>query len=128
MENSQKPNERKDIKQAYRTAYLIAGFLKQTLTIVEKEELDAWILASDENMILFEKMTDETCIQKMGRGMIGAVIKINRLPLLDDVRIEDLLLVMRIKVPIHVPTAAHVGVERVGFALATATALRTVGL
>ena len=50
MENSQKPNERKDIKQAYRTAYLIAGFLKQTLTEEEKRELDAWILASDENM------------------------------------------------------------------------------
>ncbi len=64
MENSQKPNERKDIKQAYRTAYLIAGFLKQTLTIEEKEELDAWILASDENMILFEKMTDEKNIEQ----------------------------------------------------------------
>ena len=59
MENSQKPNEHKDIKQAYRTAYLIAGFLKQTLTEEEKRELDEWILASDKNMELFEKMTDE---------------------------------------------------------------------
>jgi transmembrane sensor len=64
MENSQKPNERRDIKQAYRIAYLIAGFLKQTLTEEEKEELDAWILASDENMILFEKMTDEKNIEQ----------------------------------------------------------------
>lgn len=64
MENSQSPNERKNIKQAYRTAYLIAGFLKQTLNIEEKEELDAWILASDENMILFEKMTDEKNIEQ----------------------------------------------------------------
>lgn len=64
MENPQKPNEHKDIKQAYRTAYLIAGFLKQTLTIEEKEELDAWILASDENMILFEKMTDEKNLEQ----------------------------------------------------------------
>jgi len=64
MENSQKPNERKDIKQAYRTAYLIAGFLKQTLTEEEKKELDAWILASDENMELFEKMTDEKNIEQ----------------------------------------------------------------
>ncbi len=46
MENLQNPNERNDIKQAYRTAYLIAGFLKQTLTGEEKEELDAWILAA----------------------------------------------------------------------------------
>jgi len=59
MKNSQKTGGAKDLKQAYRTAYLIAGFLKQTLTQVEKDELDEWILASDENMILFEKMTDE---------------------------------------------------------------------
>lgn len=59
MENLQNPGEGKNLKQAYRTAYLIAGFLKQTLTEEEKDELDEWILASDENMILFEKMTDE---------------------------------------------------------------------
>lgn len=59
MENSQKPDRPKNIKQAYRTAYLIAGFLKQTLTGKEKEELDGWILSSDENMELFEKMTDD---------------------------------------------------------------------
>lgn len=64
MENSQNPNGRNDIKQAYRTAYLIAGFLKQTLTIEEKQELDEWILASDENMILFEKMTDEKNLEQ----------------------------------------------------------------
>lgn len=64
MENSGKPNERRDIKQAYRTAYLIAGFLKQTLTIEEKEELDEWIMESDENMILFEKMTDEKNLEQ----------------------------------------------------------------
>ncbi len=59
MENLQNSGEGKNIKQAYRTAYLIAGFLKQNLTGEEKDELDEWILASDENMILFEKMTDE---------------------------------------------------------------------
>ncbi|MBS1738454.1 MAG: FecR domain-containing protein [Bacteroidetes bacterium] len=60
MENSQNSEQQpKDIKQAYRVAYLIAGFLRQTLTEEEKEELDQWILASDENMVLFEKMTDE---------------------------------------------------------------------
>lgn len=64
MENEQKPNEYKNIKTAYRTAYLIAGFLKQTLSGEEKEELDAWILASDENMALFEKMTDEKNIEQ----------------------------------------------------------------
>ena len=64
MENSQKTGGTKDLKQAYRTAYLIAGFLKQTLSEPEKKELDEWILASDENMILFEKMTDEKNIRE----------------------------------------------------------------
>ena len=59
MDNFKNSWERKDIKQAYRTAYLIAGFLKQKLTEEEKDELDEWILASDENMVLFETMTDE---------------------------------------------------------------------
>ncbi len=49
----------KDFKQEDRTAYLIEGFLKHTLTIEETEELDDWINASEENMIVFEKMTDE---------------------------------------------------------------------
>ena len=64
MENEEKPRRHKDLKDAYRTAYLIAGFLKETLTVEEKEELDAWILASDENMMLFEKMTDEKNIEQ----------------------------------------------------------------
>jgi ferric-dicitrate binding protein FerR (iron transport regulator) len=66
MENLQKPGGGKDLKQAYRTAYLIAGFLKQTLTEEEKDELDEWILANDENMILFEKMTDEKNLAQAG--------------------------------------------------------------
>lgn len=64
MENEKKPSRSEDIKQAYRTAYLIAGFLKHTLTEEEKEELDAWIIASNDNMILFEKMTDERNIEQ----------------------------------------------------------------
>ena len=63
MENSREPYK-KDIKQAYRTAYLIAGFLKHTLTIEETEELDDWINASEENMILFERMTDEKNLEQ----------------------------------------------------------------
>lgn len=59
MENLQNFGQGKNLQQAYRTAYLIAGFLRQTLTEEEKDELDEWILANDENMILFEKMTDE---------------------------------------------------------------------
>lgn len=59
MENSQKRGGAKDLNQAYRTAYLIAGFLKNELNGEERDELDEWILEREENMILFEKMTDE---------------------------------------------------------------------
>lgn len=59
----------KDLKQAYRITYLIAGFLKHRLTIEEKEELDRFILASDENMKLFERMTDEKNISEPWHGL-----------------------------------------------------------
>src|SRR5918996_842983 len=46
-------------EQAYRVAYLIAGFIRGTLTETEHDELDAWVETSDENMQLFEELTDE---------------------------------------------------------------------
>jgi len=46
-----------------RIAYLVAGFIKKTLTPSEHDELDAWVEASDENMLLFEEMTDEKQLQ-----------------------------------------------------------------
>ncbi len=56
--------DKKDLKQAYRTAYLVAGFIKQTLTEEEQEELDDWIIASEENMRLFGNLTDEKNIDQ----------------------------------------------------------------
>jgi hypothetical protein len=47
------------LTQSFRTGYLISGFIKKTLTWEEAEELDDWILASEENMQLFEDLTDE---------------------------------------------------------------------
>jgi transmembrane sensor len=44
---------------AHRIAYLIAGFIRKTLTEEEHDELDAWVESSDENMLLFEELTDE---------------------------------------------------------------------
>lgn len=52
------PPDPKDEK-AMRIAYLVAGFLQQTLTPAEHEELDRWVEESDENMLLFEELTDE---------------------------------------------------------------------
>jgi transmembrane sensor len=44
--------------EARRIAYLVRGFLFNTLTEKEHNELDEWVAASDENMLLFEKLTD----------------------------------------------------------------------
>jgi transmembrane sensor len=45
--------------EAVRIAYLIAGYLKGTITPVEHDELDRWVEESDRNMHLFEDFTDE---------------------------------------------------------------------
>ena len=45
--------------KAYRTAYLIAGFIRHTLTEKEHDELDNWVNENDHNMQLFEDLTDE---------------------------------------------------------------------
>jgi ferric-dicitrate binding protein FerR (iron transport regulator) len=55
--------------EAHRVAYLIAGYIRQTLTEKEHDELDEWITASDENQRLFEKLTDPIAIQKGLREM-----------------------------------------------------------
>ncbi len=44
---------------AYRVAYLIAGFIRHTLSEKEHDELDDWVNESDHNMHLFEDLTDE---------------------------------------------------------------------
>jgi len=48
---------------AYRIAYLIAGYIRGTLTESEHDELDKWVEASDDNMLLFEELTDERNIE-----------------------------------------------------------------
>ena len=46
---------------AHRSGYLISGFIKKTLSREEEDELDQWLLSSEENMELFERLTgDET--------------------------------------------------------------------
>ncbi|WP_052324135.1 FecR family protein [Flavihumibacter sp. ZG627] len=55
-----KQNPYSDMDQpAYRIAYLIAGFIRNTITEKEHDELDDWVNESDDNMRLFEELTDE---------------------------------------------------------------------
>lgn len=48
---------------AYRIAYLIAGYIRNTLAPEEHAELDSWVNESDKNMQLFEELTDEKNIE-----------------------------------------------------------------
>lgn len=57
--------------EAHRVARLVAGFIKGTLSKKERDELDEWICASDENMELFERLTDEKNIQEATKWMEG---------------------------------------------------------
>jgi hypothetical protein len=64
MEEDQNIPDDKKMDQAYRIAYLVAGYIANTLTVAEQEELDEWVGASDENMELFAELTDEKNIEK----------------------------------------------------------------
>ena len=50
-------------EKAYRVAYLVAGFIRHTLTEKEHDELDDWVNENDHNMQLFEDLTDERNIE-----------------------------------------------------------------
>jgi transmembrane sensor len=50
-------------EKAMRIAYLIAGYVQQTLSPEEHDELDRWVEESDENALLFEELTDEENIE-----------------------------------------------------------------
>jgi transmembrane sensor len=63
----------KNLQQAYRTSYLVACFLRKSLTQDELEELDDWIMESKENMRLFGELTDEKNIART----LAAFEKIN---------------------------------------------------
>ena len=52
------------LENSKRIGYLIGGFITRTLTIAEEEELDAWILADEKNMELFEEMTEPTKVDE----------------------------------------------------------------
>jgi transmembrane sensor len=53
-----------NMENASRTGYLIGSFITGTLTIEEREELDAWVVQREENMQLFEDMTDEKQVNR----------------------------------------------------------------
>jgi len=50
------------LKDQFRAACLISGFLQKKLSREEEKELDAWILESERNMQIFEDVTEEDAI------------------------------------------------------------------
>ena len=73
---NQDPNENSagQTQDAFRVGYLITGYIQNTLTEPERDELDEWVTASDENMRLFAELTDEKNIEKglKERGLYNA--------------------------------------------------------
>lgn len=61
MEQGGKP--KKDLKQAYRISYLLAGYIKKTLTPDEDKELEDWIAESNHNKELFEELTSKEHVE-----------------------------------------------------------------
>jgi ferric-dicitrate binding protein FerR (iron transport regulator) len=50
--------------EAQRIGWLVAGFVQQRLNEAERDELDAWITASDDNQVLFEELISPVFIEK----------------------------------------------------------------
>lgn len=63
------PFEKYSDEQAHRIAYLVAGYIRGTISKKEHDELDEWICESDENMELFETLTDEKNIKEATNWM-----------------------------------------------------------
>ncbi|GAO44114.1 hypothetical protein [Flavihumibacter petaseus] len=59
MNAQQQPFDEGDYAQAKRIAYLITGYIRSTLSDQERDELDAWVTASDQNIRLFADLTDK---------------------------------------------------------------------
>jgi transmembrane sensor len=114
--NSMKPGPNKQYGEelATRVAWLVAGYLQQTLSEKEHDELDNWITASDENQQLFEGLTDPEVIEKGIRKM-------------DETDTESAL--EKIKLKIHfTPTKTDSGKRRIWVYGIAASVLLFVGL
>jgi ferric-dicitrate binding protein FerR (iron transport regulator) len=51
-------------EKAQRISYLISAYLRKSITPEEHDELDEWVGANDENMRIFEELTDEDKMKK----------------------------------------------------------------
>ncbi|HEY4148783.1 MAG TPA: FecR domain-containing protein [Chitinophagaceae bacterium] len=99
------------LQSAYRAAYLLAGFVRQTLTSSEMDELDDWVSASPANQRVFEDITSETSRQAS-------------LQRLDNYRTEEALIHIKEKLGI----SARPPVRRLTYWMAAASVLLALGV
>lgn len=64
MNSNQLPQDDIQLGHAHRTAYLVTAYIQHRLTPAEREELDEWVGASKENLLLFEELTDDKQLKK----------------------------------------------------------------
>lgn len=79
-----------DFHEAYRLLYLIRAFILKNLSAKEREELDAWLEQSDENITLFENLTEDDQVE-------------NTMALYEQMREEDALRRLRNRIPFVIP-------------------------
>lgn len=58
-----KTDDHADLDKAEHIAGLVAGYIRRSLNLSEHDELDEWISLQDDNMFLFEDITDEKKLQ-----------------------------------------------------------------
>lgn len=62
-------NDKYNEAEARRIAHLLGGYVRGTLSKNEHDELDDWVAANDENMELFERLTDDKNLERVSKWM-----------------------------------------------------------
>jgi ferric-dicitrate binding protein FerR (iron transport regulator) len=52
-----------ELEKEFRAAYLISQFIQETISEEDEEELDRWMQQSEQNMKIFEDLTDESMVR-----------------------------------------------------------------
>lgn len=71
--SEQRDHSEEQINKVQRISYLITAYIRGTITPTEHDELDAWVEESDENMLVFEELTDEKKLEAAIEWMAAEV-------------------------------------------------------
>lgn len=120
-------------EKARRLAYLLAGFVRETLTPEEREELEEWVSESDENLELFKELTNEKNIEIGLRSLkegdsISAYERIHyKIPFRDKKKVRKLWAYLAAaSIIILIATVYFFAFNKKNEAIATPTALHDI--